>query len=201
MRAGVHDFRIATALGISSLGQILVSGDPVIVETPGKNTAKNPQAILIPCVVCGRIEAIENVDYYQFQARAGQFIKAEVHAARMQDKIHDLQKHIDPLVTILDSNGRELAADDDGNFADPSVSFHVPADGVYTVQIRDSKYDGDPRWAYALAITDRSYVTHVFPLAINPGRRSNSNRSVARNCTPRGGMCWPRPNSVSRKSR
>lgn len=170
-RPGVHDFRIATSLGISSLGQILVSADPVFVEKPGMNTAKNPQLISIPCVVCGRIEVLENVDCYKFAAKAGQVITAEVHAARIQDKIHDLQKHVDPLVAILDSNGRELAADDDGNFADPSVSFQVPTDGEYTVQIRDSKYDGDPRWTYALAITDRPFVAHVFPLAMNPGEK------------------------------
>ncbi len=171
-RVGVHDFRLATSLGVSSLGQILITPDPVIVEQPGKNTPKAPQSISLPCVVCGRIEIAENVDAYKFAAKAGQRITIESFAARIQDKIHDLQKHIDPLVAILDANGRELAADDDGHFADPAFAFTVPADGEYTVLVRDSKYDGDPRWTYALAITDRPAAAHAFPLALNPGAKA-----------------------------
>jgi Bacterial pre-peptidase C-terminal domain len=170
-RVGVHDFRLATSLGVSSLGQVLVTPDPVVVEQPGKNTPKAPQAIPLPCVVCGRIEIAENVDAYKFAAKAGQRITIETFAARIQDKIHDLQKHIDPLVAILDVNGRELAADDDGHFADPAFTFAVPADGDYTVLVRDAKYDGDPRWTYALAITDRPAAAHAFPLAVNPGTK------------------------------
>src|SRR5262249_7908611 len=33
---------------------------------------------------------------------------------------------------------------------------------------RDAKYDGDPRWVYALTVTDRPYVTHLYPMAGNP---------------------------------
>src|SRR5205823_1758547 len=40
----------------------------------------------------------------------------------------------------------------------------------YIIQIRDSKYDGDPRWVYVLAVTNRPYVAHVFPSAGNPGQ-------------------------------
>ncbi len=168
-RIGVHDFRIATELGISSLGQILVSPDPIVMEQAGKNTAKSPQAIAIPSVICGRIELAENVDCYTFKADAGTTITAEVHASRIQDKIHDLQKHIDPLVTILDSAGREVAADDDGIFADPRLTYQITEAGTYTIQIRDSKYDGDPRWTYALSITHQPRARLAFPLAMNPG--------------------------------
>lgn len=171
-RVGVHDFRLATSLGVSSLGQILITPDPIIVEQPGKNTPKAPQSIPLPCVVCGRIEIAENVDAYKFAAKAGQRITVETFAARIQDKIHDLQKHIDPLVAILDANGRELAADDDGHYADPAFTFTVPADGEYTVLVRDSKYDGDPRWTYALAITNKPAAAHAFPLAVNPGAKA-----------------------------
>lgn len=169
-RPGVHDFRLATALGISSLGQILVAPDPVVLEKP-PTVPKKPQPIAVPCVVCGRIEAAENVDSYSFAAKAGQIITAEVHAARIQDKIHDLQKHVDPLIAIFDANGRELAADDDSGFADPVLTFKAPAEGDYTIQIRDAKYDGDPRWTYALAITDRPAAQLAFPLAMNPGAK------------------------------
>lgn len=165
---GVREFRLRTAHGVSTLGQLLIVDAPVITES-GNNTALDKaQTVPVPAVVCGRIDRAENVDYYAFPARAGQTLTIEVHAARLQDKIHDLQKHIDPLVVVYDPSGRELAASDDGRFADPLLTFTPPADGLYRLAIRDAKYDGDSRWSYALTITDRPYVTQIFPLGVPP---------------------------------
>lgn len=168
---GVREFRLATALGISSLGQLLVVDEPVVSESGVNNTPAQANPVAVPSIVCGRIEALEDVDSFRFTAKAGQRLTFEVFCARLQDKIHDLQKHADPLVTLLDSEGREIGANDDSLFADPLMSIVIPRDGTYTVQIRDAKYDGDPRWAYALRITDRPFATHLFPMAGNPGQR------------------------------
>ncbi|MCZ2341811.1 MAG: PPC domain-containing protein [Bacteroidales bacterium] len=167
---GVREFRIGTAQGVSSLGQLIITADPVVVEAQGINTLAKAQTIPVPSVVCGRIEAAENQDFYKFTAKAGEVLTFEVYCARIQDKIHDLQKHADPLVRVCDHTGRELAASDDSYFADPLLSYKIPADGEYTVEIRDAVYDGDPRWVYALAITNQPYATHVYPLAVNPGQ-------------------------------
>jgi hypothetical protein len=169
---GVREFRVATPLGVSSLGQLLVVADPVVAEKPGLNTPAKALPVPVPSVVCGRIEAAENVDHYKVTAKAGQVLTFEVFGARIQDKIHDLQKHIDPLVRVFDAEGRELAASDDAFFADPVLAFQAPADGEYVVEVRDARYDGDPRWAYALAITDRPFVAHLFPLGLTRGRQT-----------------------------
>jgi len=168
-RLGVHEFRIATSHGISSLGQIVVVDLPVVQELPGINVPEKAQPVAVPSVVCGRIEIAENVDYYKFTAKAGQILTFEVFCARIQDKIHDLQKHADPLIAVYDTAGKELAAADDGYFADPVLTFTVPKDGEYRVAMRDAKYDGDPRWAYALTITDKPYASHVFPMGVSVG--------------------------------
>jgi hypothetical protein len=165
---GVREFRIASTLGLSSLGQILVVDEPVILEQGVNNTLAQAAPISIPAVVCGRIEAAEDVDYFRFSAKAGQHLTFEVFGARLEDKIHDLQKHLDPLVALFDPEGREVAASDDSYFADPLLTYKIPKDGYYTIQIRDAKYDGDARWVYALRATDRPYVSHVFPMAANP---------------------------------
>jgi hypothetical protein len=167
---GAREFRIASDLGISSLGQLLIADAPVVAEPAVPSTQAKPLAVPVPSVVCGRIRALEAVDYYTFTAKAGQTLTLEVVCARVQDKIHDLQKHADPLVAVFDANGRELAAADDGYFADPVLTFAVPKDGTYTVTVRDAKYDGDPRWAYALSVTDAPRAVYSFPLAANPGK-------------------------------
>ncbi len=167
---GLREFRVATKHGISSLGQIVIVDAPVVSELPGINTFEKAQPVTIPCTVCGRTEATENVDYYKFTAKAGQVISLEVFCARLQDKIHDLQKHADPLIAVYDADGKELGASDDGFFADPMLTLAIPKDGEYRVAIRDAKYDGDPRWVYAMTITDKPYALVSFPLAVNPGQ-------------------------------
>jgi hypothetical protein len=167
---GVREFRLASSLGISSLGQILVVDDPVVVESGDNNTREKANPIPVPSVVCGRIEAVEDVDFFKFKAEAGQTLTFEVYGARLQDKIHDLQKHADPMLTLYDAEGRELAANDDFYFADPMISHKFAKTGDYYIQVRDSKYDGDPRWVYALIVTNRPYASHVYPMAGNPGQ-------------------------------
>lgn len=167
---GVREFRLVSTLGLSSIGQLVVVDDPVILENGDNNKPEKANPITVPCVVSGRIEAVEDVDYFKFHADAGQILTFEVLCARLQDKIHDLQKHADPMLTLFDAQGRELAANDDTYFADPLLTFPVRNTGDYTIQIRDAKYDGDPRWVYALAITNRPYVSQVFPMAGNPGQ-------------------------------
>jgi hypothetical protein len=167
---GVREFRVAAPHGVSSVGQLLVVDDPVVVEAGDNNTREKANPAPVPSVVCGRIEAAEDVDFFKFHADAGQTLTFEVHCARLQDKIHDLQKHADPMLTLFDAAGRELAANDDYYFADPMLSYTFKQAGDYFIQVRDSKYDGDPRWVYALAITNKPYVAHVFPMAGNPGQ-------------------------------
>lgn len=167
---GVREFRLASPLGVSSVGQLVVTEYPVVEEKGDNNTRDKANPIPVPCVVSGRIEAAEDVDFFKFHADEGQAVSFEVVCARIQDKIHDLQKHADPMLTLYDAEGRELAANDDFYFADPFLTCKFGKAGDYFIQVRDSKYDGDPRWTYALLVSDRPHVTHVYPMAGNPGR-------------------------------
>lgn len=168
---GVREFRVASNLGISSIGQCVISEHPVVQEKGDNNTREKANPVPVPSMVCGRIEAAEDVDYYRFRGKQGQTFTFEVLAARLQDKIHDLQKHADPILTLYDETGRELASNDDFYFADPLLSYTFTKDGEYVIQVRDSKYDGDPRWVYALRVTDRPHATHVYPLAARAGEK------------------------------
>jgi hypothetical protein len=167
---GVRQFRLASNLGISSIGQLVITDEPVVRESGDNNIPDKANPIPLPCVVCGAFEAAEDVDYFKFHAEAGKVLTVEVFCARLQDRIHDLQKHADPIVTLFDSEGHELAANDDFYFADPLLTYPIPKSGDYLLQVRDSKYEGDPRWVYAMLLTDRPYVSHVYPMAGNPGQ-------------------------------
>jgi Bacterial pre-peptidase C-terminal domain len=167
---GVREFRLASRLGISSIGQFVVVDAPVVMESGDNNTREKANPISIPCVVSGRIEAAEDVDYFRFHAEAGQTLTFEVLCARLQDKIHDLQKHADPLLSLYDASGRELASNDDFFFADPLLSYTVRDAGEYYLQIRDSRYEGNRSWVYAILATNRPYLSGIYPMAGNPGQ-------------------------------
>ncbi len=169
-KLGVREFRLATALGVSSIGQLVVVDAPVIVEKDGNDLLQKAPAIKLPCVVAGKLEVVEDLDHYKFEGKEGEHVTFELHCARLQDKIHDLQKHAKPMLVLLDGEGRELAANDHFYFADPMLSFVLPKAGPYVIQVRESTYDGDPRWVYALSATNKPYASHVLPFAGNPGK-------------------------------
>src|SRR5439155_14611721 len=65
---GVRDFRLASTLGPSSIGQIVIVDAPVVQESGRNNTIETANPIPVPCVVAGTIEAAEDVDFFKFHA-------------------------------------------------------------------------------------------------------------------------------------
>lgn len=167
---GVREFRVVSNIGVSSIGQLVVVAEPVVAEITSNDTVTQAQGITLPSVLAGRLEKKEDVDYYKFEAKEGEQLALEVFCSRLQDKIHDLQNHAKPMVVLYDAEGRELAANDHFYFADPLLTYKIPKTGTYYLQIRESTYDGDPRWVYAVLATNKPYVSHVYPMAGNPGQ-------------------------------
>lgn len=63
---GVRDFRIIGPTGPSTVGQIVITRDPVIVEDPKNDTQETAQAVVAPGTICGCVEKAEDVDFYRF---------------------------------------------------------------------------------------------------------------------------------------
>lgn len=168
-KPGVRDFRIATPQGASTLGQLVIVRDALVSESGKNNSADEAQAINVPCTVCGAIEKAEDVDFYKFSVEAGQAFTFHVRSMRLQNKIHDLQQHSDPILTIRNAAGVTLAASDNYFFADPLVSYTFEHAGQYLLEIRDVRFQGNQYWEYCIEISGRPLVTNVFPMGISPG--------------------------------
>jgi hypothetical protein len=168
---GPREVRVATTQGVSSVGLVVVVDDPVVPEADDKldDDPKGAQALTLPCAVSGSIGKAEDVDWYAVSAKAGQRLTFGVWANRLENKIHDLQTHFDPILQLFDASGRELAADDNHDFADPLLSYVFKQDGTYLLQVRDTTYGGNANWTYVLQATDGPVATSVFPMAVNPG--------------------------------
>jgi len=189
---GVREFRVATPRGVSTIGQIVVVRDPVISEKGSNDTLATAQAITLPAAVCGSIEKAEDLDVFKFTVKAGQALTFHVLAARLEDKIHDLQEHVDPLLTLKNARGVDLAQVDNYFFADPLLHYRFEQAGEYFLEIRDVRYKGNAFWQYCLEIHDRPFVTNVFPLQVRAGAE-NQLQLIGQNLPPEAQLDLPMP--------
>jgi hypothetical protein len=168
---GPREFRVVTPQGVSSTGVLVVVAESVVAEADDKaNDAPNQaQKVSLPAVLTGAISKVEDVDWYAFDVEAGQTLTFSVWGNRLQNVIHDLQTHLDPIIQLHDESGRELVASDNRDYADPLLTYHFEKSGRYFLQIRDTTYAGNPNWTYVLIATPGPYATSAFPMAVRPG--------------------------------
>jgi hypothetical protein len=167
---GVRDVRIATPQGVSTLGQIVVARDAIVREAANNDTLATAQTIALPATVCGAIEKAEDVDFYKFKVAAGTSLTFHVRCQRLQNRIHDLQEHADPILSLRNAAGTVLASNDNSFFGDPFLHYRFASAGEYYLEIRDTRYGGNPYWQYCIEINARPFVTAVHPLRATPGR-------------------------------
>jgi hypothetical protein len=166
---GPRDFRVLTPQGASTVGQLVVVRDPIVAETGDNNSPAKALAISLPATVCGAIESAEDVDCFKFQVDAGTSLVFRVWSMRLEDRIHDLQEHADPILTIRNAAGATVAACDNHYSADPLLHHRFEQAGEYVLEVRDVRYKGNADWVYAIEINSRPFVTQAMPLAVKPG--------------------------------
>lgn len=166
---GVRDFRVITPQGASTVGQLVVGRDPIVVETSDNNTVAKAQAVTLPSTLCGAIESGEDIDCFKFKAEAGTGVVFHVRSRRLEDRIHDLQTQVDPIITLRNAAGGTVAMCDNYYSADPLLYHHFEQAGDYVLEIRDVRFKGNAEWVYSIEASSRPFVTQVQPLAVTPG--------------------------------
>jgi hypothetical protein len=151
-------------------------------QTPPQ--ADPPQRVTLPVVINGRIIPAEarrgpglaprqqnqylpgDADRYTFDARKGQDLVLAASARDVMPYLADaVPGWFQATVALFDAAGREVAYDDDYRFQpDPVLHYRIPADGEYTVEIKDALYRGREDFVYRLSAGELPFVTSVFPL-------------------------------------
>jgi hypothetical protein len=167
---GVRDVRVVTPSGVSTVGQLVIVADPVVNETVDNNSPATATDFQTPATLCGRIEKVEDVDFFKFHASAGTTLHFQVHCMTLQDRIHDLQTHADPILALRNSTGTTLAAADNAVGGDAFLSHTFSQEGDYWLEIRDVRYKGNEYWGYCIEVNSRPTVQTVFPLAAPVGK-------------------------------
>lgn len=99
-----------------------------------------------PFVVTGIIDSNDKSDAYSFSATKGQQLTVQATARQMYSQL-------DPVVRVLDSTGKVLKESDDisRENMDSLLAVSIPADGKYSIQIRDRFDSGGSRHFYRLS--------------------------------------------------
>ncbi|MEN6451267.1 MAG: PPC domain-containing protein [Thermoguttaceae bacterium] len=186
---GPRDLRLAAPNGLSNalvfqVGQLAEFRRPdakPVTERPGgrrpfepkRSASDSEMQITLPAVVNGQIMPA-GVDRYRFQARRGQRLVVMVTARELRPYLADaVPGWFQAAVSIRDPKGGELAyADHDRFRPDPVLACHIPKDGPYTLEIRDTLYRGREDFVYRVAIGELPYVTDVFPLGGPAGEQT-----------------------------
>ena len=163
---GRHELRLMTTNGISNVLLFDVGQMDEVVEQEPNDTVQKPFHVdSLPAVFNGQIMP-GDVDCFRFSARRGQTLVFRAHARSLVPYLADaVPGWFQAILTLYDAAGREVAADDDFYFdPDPVLIYSVPADGDYTLAIRDSIYRGREDFVYRIEAGELPFIDHIFPL-------------------------------------
>ena len=173
---GKRELRIIGPTGVSNPLTLFVSDYPPVTEAEPNDERSAPQDVRLPAVLVGAIAQPGDADYYRFEARKGQELVIDVVAAREGYRT-------DAVLSLYNAAGREVAGNNDYFGFDPFIAYTVPADGVYTLAIRDLKYRGGPEFGYRITAGAIPYVESIFPLSAQKGQPVEIER-IGRNVDP-----------------
>ncbi len=118
-----------------------VSPAAQFLETEPNDAPEQANRVELGQHINGRFERPGDVDRFVFTAKAGQ-------AHRFQAVTREAGSPADLLLQIYKSDGGKLAEAEDVGLDDGAIDFNPPADGDYTLVVRDLHQRGGSRFAY-----------------------------------------------------
>ena len=181
-KPGRREIRVITKRGVSNPLPFYVGQVPEVARKPMKTCQlpvlgreylaqrKRPpdeveMRVAVPCTMNGQIAPGE-VNRYRFQANKGQRLVISAKARDLVPYVADgVPGWFQAVLRLSDSNGKELAYNDDFRFnPDPVVYFEVPDDGEYVLTINEALFRGRESFVYRITIGELPFVTSIFPL-------------------------------------
>jgi hypothetical protein len=169
-------------LGPRPAGSLVGAGPAPAQPEPG-------MSITLPAIVNGQILP-GDVDRFRFEARKGQQLVIAASARELIPYLADaVPGWFQATLALYDTDGKELAYDDDYRFhPDPVLFYEIPRDGEYLIEIRDAIYRGREDFVYRIAVGELPFVTSIFPLGGTAGAQTtieaNGWNLPASNLTP-----------------
>ena len=172
---GLYGLRLATQNGLSNVHLFAIDDLPQVEEVEfsqpqlPNSEPTSAQHITLPAAVnavCGATD----VDCFSFNVERDQRVAFEIVGSR-------LGKAFDPVISILDANGRFIADRDNdvGLFFDCRFEHTFAEAGTYVVKVHDSRYHGSNHWTYSLRLGRFPVARVAFPSTVHPSEQSQVN--------------------------
>jgi WD40 repeat protein len=158
---GAVQLTLKTAVGTSGPFPFIVDLFPVLGKIEPNNSPNTGQRITLPTTITGTLSRAGDVDFYRFQAEAGQQVGVQAVTAGTGSKL-------DPVLQLSDMTGRVLAETTNGVLGHP-----IDKAGSYALGIRDREYRGSAEMSYRLHVGDVPVITAVFPLGLQRGTEAD----------------------------
>ena len=162
---GIYNYRIKTPMGTTNLGAFVVTRLPDVAEKEMNDARLDAQMISLPASIGGAIGKAGDNDYFKFKVEKNQTLVFQVLAAAFGSRL-------DSVLTLLDANGKTLAANDSGNGgADSLLGYTFFEAGEYVIRITEFEAQKPILMGlgYRLQISDAPYIASVFPMGLQQG--------------------------------
>jgi len=161
---GLYELRLVTARGISTAGLFEVGNLPEVVAI--NNTRQTAQVVKLPCVANGCLAANSERHYFRFNGKKGERLVFNLKGLRYKE---ESVLYFNPNLRLYDSSGKEIVENHGYYDLDPLIDWTCPADGPYTIEVRDLLGRGNPGSVYRLTMGQVPYDTAVYPPAAQVG--------------------------------
>lgn len=169
---GMRELRLITPIGLSNPIRFFVGDLPEFakLESDGKVV---PVLDALPVTINGQLLP-GHVDRYSFTGHKGERVLVRAYVRRLIPYLADaVPGWFQAELTLYDAKGRELAYAEDFRFdPDPVLFYEFPAEGQYTLEIRDALYRGREDFVYRVTVGDLPFVTGIFPLGAREGEKT-----------------------------
>jgi hypothetical protein len=156
---------------------LAIGSRPEVLENEPNSGSGGPQALTLPVTVNGTLPRGDR-DAFQVVLRKGQTLRLDVEA-------RDLDSFADPVLSILSAEGKFLERSDDAEASrDPRLIWTAPADGAYTLALKDiaGEARGGPEFYYRLTLEDVTpelrLTARDATVSIKPGAKAELNVAV-----------------------
>lgn len=161
---GTYEVSAVTPGGATAAVKVYIDDLPQVAEQEPNETPAQATLAKLPASFWGMLNRQGDEDYFAFEATKGQTIVLDVAASQLGSKVN-------ALLTITDDQGRVLASSNDfDGQSDPLVAYTIPADGRYSVRVRDLLLAGSAEHFYRLSVGAFPYITAAFPLSLSPNQ-------------------------------
>ncbi|MDA0660623.1 MAG: hypothetical protein O2931_15730 [Planctomycetota bacterium] len=160
---GLYDVWGVGAQGVSTLRALAIGLYEEAIETEPNNSPSSAQLLTMNCVNNGRISKPGDVDYFVFEATAGQPVVIECWAERLDSRLR-------AVIELYDAQGRRIAVNRGYFGIDPLVHLRAPEDGRYLVKLTDLAASGSDDHYYRLQVGSHPRVAFTVPSVVARGK-------------------------------